>query len=120
MDNIEVLCLRAETAAHKENLREQFFFAAARGVSALPVLLEYCLPFLTIGSNFAAIKGPLLNEELALSTTAITTLNTSTPQIHAYTLPFSSRSSNVAIFPKIAATPNKYPRREGIPEKRPL
>ena len=56
--NVRCIHARAEDGAKLPELREQFDMATARAVAAMPVLTEYCLPFVKQGGVFAAMKGP--------------------------------------------------------------
>ena len=65
--NASLLHARAEDAGRDPSLREQFDFATARAVASLPVLCEYCLPFVRVGGIFAALKSRNAAEETAPS-----------------------------------------------------
>ena len=119
MQNAGVLHLRAETAGHEPALRGQFGLVTARAVAALPVLLEYALPLLAEGGTFIAAKGPALAEEESAAANALTLLGAAPAGRHIFTLPGGEKRI-IASYRKISPTPDKYPRRAGMPEKRPL
>lgn len=56
--NVQCIHARAEDMAQNPAYREQYDLATARAVAAMPVLTEYCLPFVKLGGEFAAMKGP--------------------------------------------------------------
>jgi 16S rRNA (guanine527-N7)-methyltransferase len=88
-------------------------------VAPLPVLLEYCVPFLRTGGTLAAIKGSAAQSELAASQAAMRELGvelTGTDDLHAP----DTIVQTVLSLCKTAATPARYPRRTGIPAKRPI
>ncbi len=119
LENITVLNSRAEKAGRDKDLRETFKVVTARAVGALPVLLEYALPFVEIGGLFISPKGPALDEELAASPSALEILGGKYLESREYRLP-GGEIRRLAFFLKEAPTPLKYPRREGMPEKKPL
>lgn len=108
-DTLEMTCIhvRAEDGGHDIKLREQFDIAAARAVAALPVLAEYCLPFVKVGGKFIAMKGP--NENIDEGRNAVNILGGKISDIHEYFLP-SGDKRVIVVIEKISATPTKYPR----------
>ena len=99
---------RAEDKA-KAPLRESFDIATARAVAALPVLSEYCLPYVKVGGVFIAMKGPLATDELANSKNAIKLLGGQNLGLERKNLP-EGDERNFVITKKISQTPTKYPR----------
>lgn len=116
----EILEGRAEVIAKLPQYRENFDLAVARAVASLPVLLEYSLPFLKIGGYFIAYKGPKLEEEIGILDKALAILGGRLEKIEEATLPIRGEKRMFAIFLKEKETPPSYPRRAGIPAKRPL
>lgn len=114
-----LLHARAELAAQQPHLREQFDFATARAVAALPTLLEYCLPFVKCGGCFAAMKGPGLKEEFPAAAHALQALGGSAQPPFVYLLPDGSERTVVQV-KKISQTPPKYPRASAKISKQPL
>lgn len=108
---------RAEDGAKKAELREQFDIATARAVAPLPVLCEYCLPYVKIGGKFVALKGP--NEDAKDSFTAYRTLGAEISEVREYQLPCGDKRQ-IIIYNKIKETPKKYPRNPSQIEKKPL
>lgn len=117
--NVTALHLRAEEAGQDLELREKQDLVVARSVANLPVLLEYTLPLVKVGGLFVAYKGEEVEGELAKAQTALELLKGRVEAVHAYTL--SSGETHKLIFiKKSGVTPKKYPRKPGIPKKRPL
>lgn len=110
---LEATCLhaRAEEAA-RGNLRESFDLATARAVAALPVLSEYCLPFVKVGGAFVAMKGPSANEEASAAERAISLLGGKQEGVKEHHLPGGDVRLFVTVR-KISQTPTKYPRPSG-------
>lgn len=112
---------RAETIGRDPKYREQFNAVTTRAVASLPVLLEYSSPLLKMGGSFFAYKGPAFEEELAASGKAQRELNLVakdqvTFEISECDLGFRS----ILSFQKTGTLKSKYPRREGIPGKKPI
>lgn len=116
--NAECLHLRAEDAGRGE-LRESFDIAAARAVSRLSALCEYCLPLVKVGGAFLALKGADCAEELREAYTAIKTLGGKTERVEEYSLPGGDRRTLI-IIRKVASTPKAYPRSQSKIKSKPL
>lgn len=110
---------RAEDFGVRLEFREKFDIAVARAVAALPVLLEYCLPFVKVGGIFIAMKGSS-TEEVDNAKKALEVLGGRIEDIKEFTLPFSDMRRNVVLVRKLRQTPTKYPRKAGKPSKEPL
>lgn len=120
LDRVEIIHGRAEEFGRKMGYREEFSLVFARAVTSLPVLLEYCLPFLKIGGVFFALKGPDINSEIENSSSGLDILGGKLIEKHFYQLPLLGDDRSLVMIQKIKNTPEKYPRKAGIPEKRPL
>ncbi|MCL2677539.1 MAG: 16S rRNA (guanine(527)-N(7))-methyltransferase RsmG [Clostridiales bacterium] len=120
LENAEALALRAEEGGSGPPLRGKFDAVTARAVTALPVLLEYALPFLRVGGVFLAMKGPALEDELAASANALRVLGGAVRETEFYSLPFLEEKRSLLLVEKTAPTPKKYPRAAGTPKKSPL
>lgn len=118
--SLRILADRAETIAHDPSYREKFSLVVARAVARLPTLLEITLPFCRLGDFFIAYKGPRAREELAEAEKAGQILGANFVSSYSYQLPCDKGERVLLVFKKVSATPDKYPRRPGIPEKRPL
>ena len=110
---------RAEEGGKNADHREKYDIACARAVAAMPVLLEYCTPFVKVGGQFVSMKGPSVSEEIALCENAIKQLRLEKPTIICEMLPTEEQRA-FAIFKKISQTPPKYPRNSGKIAKQPL
>ena len=120
LDNVEIVVGRAEEVAHLAQYREKFDTVLSRGVAPLPTLVELTLPFSKIGGSFIAQKKGDISQEISQSITAVSTLGGSLREIKEVELAEFTDERQLIIIDKISPTPPKYPRRPGIPSKRPL
>ena len=118
LSGVEFAKERAEEAARKV-WREGFDVATARGVAALPILSEYCLPLVKVGGVFLAMKGPGAAEELAESSAALKKLGGKGAGVAEFHLP-GGDTRNIIKVKKISQTPPAYPRNGGKIAKSPL
>ena len=118
--NIETVHSRIEDFGKDKKYREIFDFVTARAVANLAVLSEYLLPIAKVGGQCVCMKGSSVEEELSNGKNAIKVLGGKIKNIDEFVLPDSDMSRNVIIIDKIKNTPNKYPRKAGIPVKEPL
>lgn len=116
-EKAECVHARAEEGGRSPNLRERYDIAIARAVAAMPVLAEYCLPFVKVGGTFAALKGP--NENYKDGENAVKFLGGQIADIKEYALPNGDKRVLV-IVKKVSATAEKYPRNGGQIAKKPL
>ena len=110
---------RAEDAAHNPKFRANFDIATSRAVAKLNILAEYCMPFVKIGGYFVALKGSNLADELTESSRAIKILGGDEVEVIELELP-NGDPRNLIYIKKITASPKKFPRKAGTPEKKPL
>mgnify|MGYP002626497286 CR=1 FL=1 len=101
-------------------LRGSFDFAVSRAVAKLNILCEYAVPFLKIGGQFIAYKLDNRKVELDDAAYAMLLLGASCADNRIYTLPDVAPARALCFIKKDSATSEKYPRRAGIPEKKPL
>lgn len=121
LDGVTVHPERAETLARHPALRDSCGLALGRGVARLPLLLEYALPFCRAGGLVVAHKQAPLEAELADAGRALSELGGALAGVYPANLPGLPEGRLLAAFRKTAAaTPERYPRRPGIPAKRPL
>lgn len=121
LDDVTLIHARAEEFANaKSEYREQFDVVTARAVANLTVLSELCLPAARVGGYFLAYKGRSGQEELAVAKGAITKLGGQLEQSAELTLPGGDDDRQLIVIKKVKATPKRYPRRPGIPAKKPL
>ena len=109
---------RAEEAG-RGDLRDGADLVIARAVAPLPALIEYLAPLTATGGVIAAVKGSRGLSELAEAEAAIAALNCEHAGVEAMRGEIAGRM-RVLLFRKLGATPARYPRRPGIPEKRPI
>ncbi len=120
LNNIEAIHGRAEDYGVKKEYREKYDIATARAVAALPVLLEYCLPFVKKGGMFIAMKGPDIKEEIKESKKALDVLGGEIEEVRTFTLPNSGNERCIVMIKKYRHTPSIYPRKSGKPTKLPI
>lgn len=114
----DVIWERAENLG-QGRMRETCDLTITRAVASLAVVCEYCLPLLALGGCCLAMKGPGGAEEAAAAENALRLLGGRLRQVYFYRLPPGDQRSLIVI-EKIASTPPVYPRRPGIPAKKPL
>ena len=115
----ETLHMRAEEAAQLSKYREQFDFATARAVAALPVLSEYCLPFVKQGGCFVSMKSAESNEEMEAARKAIGILGGKIDSDIVFDL-VEKMPRRIITIKKNSQTPTKYPRPSAQIAKKPL
>lgn len=117
-----ILHARAEEAGRKPELRGKFDRATARAVAPLPVLCEYCLPFLKVKGIFIAMKGPDGEEEERLSQNVLRLLGGKTNRIEKIELMDGQEKleRRLIFIQKTAETSEKYPRSSAKIAKQPL
>jgi len=120
LENIEILNSRAEEAAHLSLYREQFALALSRAVALLPALVELTLPFCQIGGRFIAQKKGDIDREVDRAGKAITALGGKLDEVKKIESDEFADARYLVIIDKIYQTPNKYPRRPGVPKRRPI
>lgn len=117
LDGVDVVAARAEDAAHDARYREKFDVAVARALAPLPVLVELCLPFVRVGGRLLAQKTD--REDLTNAERAVALLGGGAAEVVA--TPSRARSGGVTVtIAKIGPTPGEYPRRAGVPRRKPL
>jgi len=120
LDNFEIMVGRAEEVAHLSQYRERFDLVLSRAVAPLATLVELTLPFCTTGGRLIAHKKGLIDTEIRLATKAINTLGGSLMDVKAVELEEFPDQRWLVIIDKVSPTPEQYPRRPGVPAKRPL
>lgn len=115
----EILHMRAEEAAQLSKYRENFDFAIARAVAALPVLSEYCLPFVKVGGTFISMKSAESNEEISEGKKAISILGGNIEEDNVFDL-VENMPRRIIKIKKNSQTPTKYPRPSAQISKKPI
>lgn len=121
LDNeiVRALPMRAEERAMWGG-REVYDVVTARAVAALPVLVEYASPLLTLGGVFVAWKGARDRDEEARGSKAALEVGLepeAVVEVHPYA---SVRARNLFVYRKVSGCPERFPRRPGVATKRPL
>lgn len=120
LKNIQTVVERAEVLGHDSEYRERFGLVVARAVAPLQTLLEYAAPFLCIHGIFVAYKSAEYKKELAEAKNAIQQLGLQFEGDLHYELPEEMGSRTLLVFRKEKELHAKYPRKPGVPKKRPL
>ncbi len=120
LQGIEVIHDRVENLGRDSHYREQFDWAVARAVAQLSTLSEYLLPFVRIGGKMLAMKGDRGPYEAQIASRAISVLGGELLQVKRITLPGVTEERFLITIEKKASTSLKYPRRAGVPSKKPL
>ena len=110
---------RAEDFAQDKHFRAQFDIVTARAVARMQVLSELTIPYLKVGGKLLALKASNAPEELTEAKNALNLLFSKVEDNLSYTLP-NGDPRYITIVEKKKETPNKYPRKAGMPNKRPL
>ncbi len=120
LDNVTAIHGRAEELARDAAYREQFDLCVSRAVSGLSVLAEYCLPFVRKGGWFVSYKGKNYAEEVDSASGALKKLGGRLDAVEENILQEYGLSHALLYIFKYKSTPDAYPRRAGIPQKKPL
>lgn len=117
LTEVETIHGRAEDFAKPGKLRESFDLCVSRAVANLSTLSEYCIPFVKKGGLFISYKSEKISEEIAAAQNAISVLGGKLEGQVEFMLPDSDIYRNFVIIRKQKPTPQKYPRKAGIPVK---
>ncbi len=120
LTNARTVQARAEEAGHLPEHREQYDLVTARAVARLPSLAEYLLPLARMGGRCIAMKGATAMMEAADARQALAVLGGRLVGVEAVTLPEVDEPHYLVVIEKIAPTPAIYPRKPGIPTRKPL
>lgn len=120
LKGINVVHDRVERLGRDSRYREQFDWGVARAVAQLSTLAEYLLPFVRIGGKMLAMKGEQGPFEAQKAATALGLLGGELQAVKKVTLPGVTEERFLITIAKKAVTPDKYPRRVGVPGKKPL
>lgn len=120
LSDIKTIHGRAEDYAKKADYREKFDLCVSRAVANLSILSEYCIPFVKKGGSFISYKSGTSDEEIKNAERAVQILGGKINEINKFSLPGSDMGRSLVEIRKVAFTPEKYPRKAGIPGKEPL
>lgn len=118
--DFDILFGRAEEYGQNKAYRGGFDLAVGRGVAKLNILIEYSLPFLRIGGQLIAQKGPEIEVEVDEAKKALEQLGGQIKEIKDIHLPLTDKMKKLVVIDKIRDTPWQYPRRAGLVSKKPL
>lgn len=119
LKNLRVECARAEDMG-RSDARGSFDVAVTRAVASLAVVAEFCLPLVRVGGLVVVMKGPMSDQERIQGKNAIAILGgeeVSARQVRSFP---GAENRWLYGVRKISLTPSEYPRRPGVPGKRPL
>ncbi len=120
LSGVEVHTGRAERLSHQPELREAFDLVVTRALARLPVLAEYTLPFCVTGGVMVALKHGGIDAELAGAAHALEALGGRMGKVTPVEVTGLTDNRILVAVDKIGSTPERFPRRPGIPAKRPL
>ncbi|MCX6011540.1 MAG: 16S rRNA (guanine(527)-N(7))-methyltransferase RsmG [Chloroflexi bacterium] len=120
LNDVEIIVGRAEEVAHVAQYRERFDLVLSRAVAPLPTLVELTLPFAAIGGSFIAQKKGRVDDEISRADKAIGLLGGGVREVKKIELAEFADERCLIVIDKIAPTPEQYPRRPGVPGKKPL
>ena len=120
LNGIETIHGRAEDFAKKADYREKFDLCVSRAVANLATLSEYCLPFVKTRGFFISYKSGEVEEELKAAKRAVSILGGEIERVEKFSLPGGDDLRSLVVIRKVKATPEKYPRKAGLPSKEPL
>ncbi|MDA0263607.1 MAG: 16S rRNA (guanine(527)-N(7))-methyltransferase RsmG [Chloroflexi bacterium] len=120
LEGVSVLTGRSEALGREDGLRDAFDLVVVRGVARLPLLLEYCLPFCKPGGRLVALKHGGDGQELDAAANALLELGGRIDKVVTVALEGLTDDRVLISVAKTGPTPDRYPRRVGIPAKRPL
>lgn len=120
LNNVEVIHSRAEDLGHSDVYREKYDFAVSRAVSNLSSLSEYCLPFVKVGGFFVSYKSEKASEEILAAKSAVFLCGGSLKDEISFVLPGTDLKRTLVVIEKKQNTSVKYPRKAGLPTKKPL
>ena len=120
LTDIQTVHARAEDLAHNSDYRERYDYCVSRAVANLSSLSEYCLPFVRIGGTFISYKSGEIEEELAAAKKAIFLLGGQFDQVIPFQLEGTDLGRSFVLIKKDKKTAKTYPRKSGMPTKKPL
>ena len=118
--NITAVHSRAEDYIKENGIRQSYNLAVSRAVASLNVLTEYALPYVKVGGSFISYKSEQADSEISEAENAISILGGRIEDKISFTLPESDFGRTLIKIRKTKDTPEKYPRKAGIPGKKPL
>jgi len=119
LENVDVIRKRVEEIGQDEEYRNRFDICTSRAVASMKVVLEYGLSLIKVGGKLMLWKGRNYHKEISDAKKALQILGGSVENVYLYNL-MDERDRAIVVVRKEKSTPVMYPRRVGIPVKRPL
>ena len=120
LKNVELVHARAEEFGQNKKYREQFDIATSRAVANLSTLSEYLIPLVKVNGKCICMKASEADAEIEEAKNAIKVLCGAIEKIDKFNLPESDIGRTIITIKKEKNTPNKYPRKPGMPSKEPI
>ena len=120
LEDVSILNDRVEEIGHSTAHRSSYDWVVARGVARMNILAEYLLPLCRQGGSVIALKGKNAKSEISDALKAFSLLGGGEPETYKIKLPGSTKEHYLVVVEKVGITPERFPRRVGIPKKRPL
>ena len=120
LENVSAVAGRAEELGKNSLYREQYDLCVTRAVAEINLLSEYTLPFVKVGGKCIPYKSLQINDEIENGSNAISILGGEIDRVVEIDINGTDLYRNLLLINKIESTPSKYPRRPGIPKKKPL
>ena len=120
LENIRTIHGRAEDYAKQKEYREQFDVCVSRAVANLSTLSEYCIPYVKNTGEFISYKSGKIEEEVEQARNAVFILGGKISKIEKFCLADTDMERSFVIIKKEKKSPEKYPRKAGMPSKEPL
>lgn len=120
LEGVETIHGRAEDFGRDRKYREQYDLCVSRAVANLATLSEYCLPFVKVGGMFVSYKSGKVQEEASAAERAVKLLGGKMENICCFELAQTDMGRSLVCIRKIQKTPDRYPRKAGVPGKEPL
>lgn len=120
LNNVSLYHGRAEDYGNDESFRNRYDYVVSRAVAELPVLLEYCIPFVKQGGYFISYKGKKYREEIESSTHAFSELSCKLQHVDEYTLKYDKIQRYLLFIQCLEKTNSKYPRKPNKIKNNPL
>ena len=86
----------------------------------MSILSEYLLPLVKIDGKCICMKGAEIEEELESAKYAIKLLGGRIEKVDNFELSDEHLKRNIVVIKKIDKSPSNYPRKAGIPAKKPI
>lgn len=118
--NVTLIHGRAEDLGQDPQYRNQYDFVVSRAVAELPLLLEYCIPFVKVNGYFVSYKAKKYEEEIQHAENAMSVLGAELFHVKHFKLRTEEENRYLVFIKNTMKTDKKYPRKAGKPKKKPL